>query len=68
MLPENFLWSTLLDLFIRDYSRLKILRRIVDGRNGAGLSGSFKLPILPQSHVVLRAVWVTRFLRPVHAE
>lgn len=69
-LPENFLRGTL-DLFIWDYSWLKILfgLHIVDGRNGVGLTGSFELSILPQSHnLALPTVYMTRFVRPVYAQ
>lgn len=50
-LPENFLWSTL-DLFVWDDSWFEILLglHIVDGGNGVGLTSSFELSILPQSH------------------
>lgn len=71
-LPENFLWSTRLDLFVRDYSWLEILLGlgIAHSRHGVGLSGSPEQSILTRSHILaLRgALERARFFRPANAE
>lgn len=70
-LPEYFLWCAL-DLFVGNYSRLKILLglSIVGSGYGVGLSGSFELPIRTQARHQLRiaAVHIAGVLRPVDAQ
>lgn len=70
-LPKYFLWCAL-DLFVGNYSRLKILLglSIVGSGYRVGLSGSFEQPIRTQARnqLSLAAVRIAGVLRPVDAQ
>lgn len=71
-LPENFFGGAGLELLVRDDSGFESLLgvRIVRGRNGVGLSGSFKESVPTWSHILAppAAHHQARFLRPTNTQ